>query len=378
MASKLFGNLALSSWPSSVATERYYSPYPTFVSEYLYSTPSAGTGGTYYGASTPSFFKKLRSKQLLPSNPYTRFDTVIEASSLSYVLANRKSKWRMVNQPVTPIGPIGSNELGGSTGLDGLLTQALARLYTSGWDALTFFAEFDKTIAMFRKAWSTLLSKLDELIRKAARSGLRDWDSLWLELRYGWRPLYFDMQDIAKMISSLDDKRTIFSARSHGQHSESIDSHAGFGVLQFGYKQTTDLHDQVRVFSQIRPPRVLFDPVMTTWELIRFSFIIDWFIGVGDWLASLNGALWANDITAAYSRSITMSRKSDGTCVSTNPIYTLESSSVAFESHATLLDRTPISASPPVLPSWRANLDWFKIQDLSSIMRQLARSYQPS
>lgn len=57
-----------------------------------------------------------------------------------------------------------------------------------------------------------------------------------------------------------------------------------------------------RLFDQIQ-----LNPFVTAWELVPFSFVVDWFVNVGDWLQSQTATL----VTYASQRVACLSIKKD-------------------------------------------------------------------
>lgn len=107
----------------------------------------------------------------------------------------------------------------------------------------------------------------------------------WLELQYGWKPLLADVYDLADTIAKADKPRM---KRIVARHSIpwiptiSVPSH--FYVNGYG-RMSKQI---VAYVSEDRPSWPvalgLTDPLSIGWELTPFSFVVDWFMPVGDWL----------------------------------------------------------------------------------------------
>lgn len=245
---------------------------------------------------------------------------------------------------------------------DKYLTAAAARIYSSGWDALTFLAEFGKTIGMFRG-----LSKrtIDQM-----RSGRVD--EKWLESRYGWRLLIYDIKDIIKAINSLDEHRLRYrESVGHTESSTSQWTHAYYSEL---YNSLTTFTDVVEVgargtvVADIEPPKVSLNPVTTAWELIPYSFVADWFVNVGKYLESMSFLALSQKHYAAAGYRATATRSGSSEVTWTHSQWVVDEYSFDSYSASEVTVRNP--ASVPLSPSIDVNLNAEKLADLGALTSQ--------
>lgn len=146
--------------------------------------------------------------------------------------------------------------------------------------------------------------------RKAVNSAPSDRDSssLWLEFSYGWLPLLQDVKGAAEFLSQQLETplqtvvRVTRQVSSKGINSSSPTwyKYASSGVTaQKWYKVTISEIDTVGLSG-------LTDPLSVAWELVPFSFVLDWFIPVGNFLSargltqSLTGSMVVSTLTRAY------------------------------------------------------------------------------
>lgn len=159
------------------------------------------------------------------------------------------------------------------------------------------------------------------------RSGLDATSSKWLEYRYGWGPLMLDvsgtLQAIAKGEFKQPPRQTARGFRNLTERATWLDTtfykpvntnHQG--AYQFRYEQT----DTVSIRSYIlytvagNLQRIsdfgLTAFPSTAWELIPFSFVVDWFAPVGDWLSALDPKIGVLQLASGYTlrRETTLSR----------------------------------------------------------------------
>lgn len=120
--------------------------------------------------------------------------------------------------------------------------------------------------------------------------GLKALSDHWLEYQYGWKPL---LSDIHSGVEFLHRRRgnvvdplieVLKETRSASYHAfEKSGSVSG----------TTKV--QVKVWYKVSSPTTrdlmsfgITNPLLTAWELVPFSFVVDWFYGVGDYLQELD------------------------------------------------------------------------------------------
>lgn len=113
----------------------------------------------------------------------------------------------------------------------------------------------------------------------------------WLELQYGWLPMLSDIHEGQKAFASLNDKSRRFTvyARSSsrtftwgGSSSPSNWQNSGRGRTQ-----RRILYRMDESISSARSLGLL-DPLSLAWELVPYSFVVDWFVPIGAYLENLS------------------------------------------------------------------------------------------
>lgn len=108
----------------------------------------------------------------------------------------------------------------------------------------------------------------------------------WLELQYGWKPLIEDVFRLADQIAKSDEPKKKRITASHGIEpgTASCTQNTNFTVSGGG-KISKRI---VAYIEEDRPswPQALglMDPELVAWEVLPFSFVIDWFLPIGSWL----------------------------------------------------------------------------------------------
>jgi hypothetical protein len=120
----------------------------------------------------------------------------------------------------------------------------------------------------------------------------------WLEARYAWRPLIYDANNVIKLIKSEKELIPRQTFRGHDGDQEPI-SHS-FSVSDGTYIAQVELEGvhtsshragflcQTRFENALANQLGLFNVAGAVWEIIPYSFVVDWFINIGGLLRSLN------------------------------------------------------------------------------------------
>ena len=245
-----------------------------------------------------------------------------------------------------------------------LLQRAAAQQASAGFDASTFLAELHKTIGLFKN----LPSRLGSL----AESGKIG--SAWLEGRYGWRQILFDIEGVNEAIDKLCATDTYTRYKTHATSSRSWTNveedswtYGSTGVLALRKTDTITGSVIARVVADHTPEAIDFNPITTAWELVPFSFVIDWVVSVGSWLESLSFLSTGVNHVQAAGYKIDIQRDYSIWTTSSLAPYTSDTWQEAT-CEATLVDRTPAQVS--LTPLFNLRLDGFKVLDLVALFLQ--------
>jgi len=251
-----------------------------------------------------------------------------------------------------------------------LVQAAASKIYSRGWDGLTFFAELHKTVRMFRGVGKRLI---DILISARDKGSINPFSNFWLETRYGWRILIFDIKDINHLLQEWDSKRKNRVKDRVGtsktwQYTNTLEGAGTAGIYRDVVTEDHSLNVRGAIIADFLPPRITLNPVTTSWELVPFSFVVDWFFGVGQALEAISFAL-QSEYTSGWGVHYTISRSLD---------YELEMvPSVTGDEHSYITEdieiwkRVPMAV--PFQPISQVNLNAFKVIDLLALVAQLLR-----
>jgi len=125
-------------------------------------------------------------------------------------------------------------------------------------------------------------------------------EKAWLELQYGWRPLLQDIHGAAEFLAQKQSHEVRNVVRSR-QQLESHDDSQVFSAIDWTPLVNTVTFKERRYEISIvlwysTPGGILAtakeagftNPAYLAWELLPFSFVVDWFLPVGKFLESLD------------------------------------------------------------------------------------------
>nr|URG15237.1 MAG: maturation protein [Leviviridae sp.] len=169
-------------------------------------------------------------------------------------------------------------------------SQLLVTL-AEGRKTVNMIAGAARSIAGLRKRW---LNRQPRRIRQNERQ----LHSSWLEYRYGWMPLYYDAYGIAKHLSSLNDTQVTFPVKGSATWESDSSEQAYWNAFYWkGNVSTRTTHRYkakvggfITIESRVARESVragLTNPLELAWELLPYSFVVDWFVKVGDYVEGM-------------------------------------------------------------------------------------------
>lgn len=365
---------------------------------YEYRTCGAPTAKTGYktdqwsgehvvGVSTPRFHKRMREGELMPASPWTKFTVSgIVQGSRSYRYVNpsgvtdctyTQDKAHINAFDFTPI------EIDGSDGkvaifeqelidqinpltVDSVVTRALVNLASPKHDSLTFLAELTKVVSMFRNVGGGLAN----FMRNKSPVEIA---SLWMEGRYGWRTFVFDLQSISDALDHIDREGKFWAAKAGFSTTHTVSTSGSYSNVANILGNYTSVTYEINYLgygrSLMRPPSFGGNLAVTAYEIVPFSFVLDWFLDIGQKIALLaSGALDA-DFVSHYGVKV-QAQLSSNTSVwvanTSNDAIHMDNADASALSFATLLYRR--AHTPSVTPNFQISLDTFKVADIIAMV----------
>lgn len=265
--------------------------------------------------------------------PTCNYDTGILAATTDWTEQWDLSRWSNQTGLDKPVEYHKRDDLDAAIQAAIISTQnAAVADFKSGYDLLTELGEGKQTLAFFSETFSrfgNIVSKFHQKIGgtkaefkaasgmtpkallRASNSYLKSFGNLWMTYRYAIMPLVYSARDIHEVWQAIG---TLYKT---SRSSEVINLNT-FDPYQVGGRATVfNSSGSVIVRTTVKggftkegiQTRLMQDigvnPLVTAWELIPFSFVVDWFVGIGDFLAAHTGL----DLTAQ--RKICTSVKRD-------------------------------------------------------------------
>jgi len=261
------------------------------VSPYKSSVETQTGGGTF------SRVRQMNVISCVATQTRNEFDT---QAPVAYYLSTGQLSKRL-----SPIALISDAEIASLTSI--AATKAWAESASHQASVLTDIAEMRQTLQMFTRPLNSIRPLLRAMTTSSKKGVLKKGkdvlgssgasaQNLWLQYRYGIRPLVSSVQGILKALAQPKGihRQTYRGNQTLTKSASSPGSVSGWEVT-FNY--TDDRTDQV----QVRTGIVMEEAVSLStslgvdaggllalpWELVPFSFVADWFINVGSYLQAL-------------------------------------------------------------------------------------------
>lgn len=191
-----------------------------------------------------------------------------------------------------------------------VIRDLFAKANSPRFEGAVFLAELGETLTGIHKllkGCAGSLLKTGQAWKHLKHFSLNS-EELWLWWRYMLMPT---MMEVESMIEALEPQMIVDRVQDGDRYKEPKEvsgvfySHKWFASsetmtipwrskIRFGSGGAIDMHARDNRFDFGLSP---WDTIRGAWEAIPFSFVVDWFVNVGDWLASLR------DLEVVYAQS---------------------------------------------------------------------------
>ena len=260
------------------------------------------------------------------------------------------------------------------------------KLSNSKVDVLTTLAEARSTFSMLGNAAYSLFTlyrgvrKADSKLISEALAGRKfkgrkdrnlvsqNWknktaQNRWLELQYGWLPMIADIKTAFKEMSTLPEADLIKFT-----HSDKIQRAARFtsggragmsGTENMIIKTSCYYVQDSKNLRKAAQWNLGINPLLTAWELVPYSFVIDWFIPIGDFLSQFSasaGLRFISGTTVSYCTYTCEQTKDESVGVTVSGMTRRCYYTNVYEQKGFCVRRKVLTASPVGLPTFSFNI----------------------
>lgn len=189
--------------------------------------------------------------------------------------------------------------------------KARASLRETGVNFANMLGEYKQTTSMLARNAHTLHGMIRKLKRKAPAvifQPRKHWTKAsadaWLEFTYGVKPLAQDLYDsYATWSKGSPGKPAYQRTKSTSRGSMHGIKTSGVGTTRVVESWTCARYDQVVAYVTMKNGGLsaaagqfgLTNPASLVWELTTLSFVVDWFVNVGEVLGSLDNPLYLSE-----------------------------------------------------------------------------------
>lgn len=274
---------------------------------------------------------------------------------------------------------------------DQAVTELLSDMAQVKAQYLTTLAESVKTVNHLADRVEHFALFLIKLRRGHWRDAFRHllghnpkWDSpakLWLEYQYAWKPLMFDIFDHMEAAkASFVEGMAIKGKRSVTEHFEasnpsfwSPDGRWSHDVV-YRYRETwTAVILALIDDANLKKAQGygLTNPALTGWEVLPYTFVIDWFIPIGTFLEAITAPQGLTFVTGSLSTNVDGEFKSSYRRAQTDGWKTVGRGSA--EAEYRLARRQTIQSWPKPVPYGKSPFSTTKVTSALALVTQLRR-----
>lgn len=224
------------------------------------------------------------------------------------------------------------------------LQKAYANASQASFNGMLFAAEAHKVVSMLRQPFASSQKLLRKIVRRREKlinrgySASKALSSAWLEYRYGWKTLMLDVSNLADtLIKTPRLPHKVLTSRAgysnqHGSESDWVNPIQP-GDITFGGRSAVNIKYNVRSTVRYRIEDSSYNGFLshgigvtlhevpeTAWELVPFSFVADWFIGVGQWLSTIAPKPYIHLLSNCTSLKTTLSQKDTMSYIEVNSL----------------------------------------------------------
>lgn len=199
----------------------------------------------------------------------------------------------------------------------------------------------------------------------------------WLAYQYGWKPLMGDIYDSYKhLVKGFDTRLQVLSVSRFLREQTS-------SKLTVPFFKTSSVRTNARLGAKMffvpsdnflsRANQVgMINPFEVAWAVVPFSFVVDWFIPVGNLLEAMSARMSVDFVDGYYGISLsTVGLKSD--CTQSESGYRVVSSTASVRRETTSYRRTVMTGLPWPAPHFKSPFSTSHVTSAIALIAQLLK-----
>lgn len=155
-----------------------------------------------------------------------------------------------------------------------------------------------------RNQLENLFNRRWKVLAKAVRRNGTNWNKTFLEFHFGWIPLMQDIHTTATLLTkappsgyfSAKGSSHVLWQQENGYQRQSQDAFASVMIRGPVWVENPNLH----LTSQLG----LLNPASIAWELVPFSFVVDWFANINTVLSQFSDFAGVNTSRVSYTTRV--------------------------------------------------------------------------
>jgi len=175
-------------------------------------------------------------------------------------------------------------------GHDFNLAVNLAQMHQVSSMVVFNLGQFGRSVMALKRGDFATAARALGVKPRSSRLKPSDISGRWLELQYGWLPTLSDTYEAVKAFHAISEGprsaiiRTSRELKGVYEGSQSPSQYSQTYQLKVTRRIQYEMYEEMSANRQLG----LFDPLSVAWELIPYSFVVDWFVPIGTYLANLN------------------------------------------------------------------------------------------
>lgn len=195
-------------------------------------------------------------------------------------------------------------------------TSADANVVDPSFQGQVFLGELGRTLGMLSNplgSLNKLLGKAVHAKRKSARGGgamnVAEWiSSEWLRYRYGIMPLVRDASNVMEALGNLSKKTSVRLTARGSSFETQLENNVELCGSTWECTRESTTTREVRARAGVIYETTFADTFgvgwqsipATVWELIPFSFVVDWFGNVGNYVQAISPKVGVSKLGSWY------------------------------------------------------------------------------